>query len=113
VRKKKKNTFFIIQRFLVNFQSFDIHFALEGLDIHFGKSEKLNRHHSQILQIPFGNRTNLSFRLLMTKSDMKILEGYLSMFQVEVVHDVSQPSSHPEGRIFWKKIDDEAETSQQ
>jgi hypothetical protein len=49
----------------------------------------------------------------MTKSDMKILEGYLSMFQVEVVHDVSQPSSHPEGRIFWKKIDDEAETSQQ
>jgi len=44
---------------------------------------------------------------------MKILEGDFSVLQVEVVDKIPQPSSHPEGRRFWKEIDEEAETFQQ
>jgi hypothetical protein len=50
------------------------------------------------------------FRLFLAKGDKKILEGYLSVLRIEVISQATQPSPHPKGKTFWKKIDEEAES---
>jgi hypothetical protein len=62
-----------------------------------------------VLEVPFSDGPPLLFGLLLTESNVEVLKGYVAMFPIQIVSDISHLSPHPESNTFREKIDEKAE----